>query len=147
MHEANSTDSQAIQPLAAGSAAFHVQCPICGGSSLVDQYTVNKFTLTRCKSCSLLFVRERPSKDLLGSYYSDDVDYVYNDPVNIANLNYYFHNAKKHIESRVQAGRILDIGCAAGTFLDVMVNWEPYRCIDKVQRPIAAWRIVGGEST
>ncbi|HWS65306.1 MAG TPA: class I SAM-dependent methyltransferase [Steroidobacteraceae bacterium] len=124
MQEASSTDSRAIQPLPADSAAFHVLCPICGGSSLVDKYTVNKFTVTKCKSCSLMFVRERPSKDLLGSYYSGDVDYVYNDPVNIANLNYYFREAKKFIESRVQAGRILDIGCAAGTFLDVMGNWE-----------------------
>src|ERR1700675_4291878 len=119
MHEASSTDRRTIQPSPAESEAFHVQCPICGGSSLVDKYKVNKFTLTKCKSCSVLFVRERPSKDLLGSHYSDDVDYVYNDPVNIANLNYYFHNAKKHIESRVQAGRILDIGCAAGTFLEI----------------------------
>jgi len=103
---------------------LHVQCPICGGTSLVDKYKVNKFTLTKCGSCSLLFVRERPGKDLLWSYYSDDADYVYNDPLNIANLNYYFHRVRKYIESRIEVGRILDVGCAAGTFLDVMVNWD-----------------------
>jgi SAM-dependent methyltransferase len=124
MHEATSMDSRAVQPASADPADFHIRCPVCGGTSLVDKFTVNKFTVTKCKGCSLLFARERPSKDLLDSHYSGDVDYVYNDPVNIANLTYYFRNARRLIESRVPAGRILDIGCAAGTFLDVMVNWE-----------------------
>jgi predicted Rdx family selenoprotein len=146
MHEASTRDIRAFQPSPADSAVFHVQCPICGGSALVDKYTVNKFTVTKCTSCSLLFVRERLSKEILNSYYSDDVDYVYNDPVNIAMLSYYFQKARNHIENRVRVGRILDIGCSAGTFLDVMVNWERHGSSSLPRRECMRARSMAGTS-
>jgi len=70
-------------------------------------------------------VRERLTQEQLSPYYQTlDDDYVYADPVNVANLNYYFNNAKKLIEEKLPKGRILDVGCSAGIFLDVMSGWE-----------------------
>lgn len=89
---------------------------------------VNGYTITRCLSCRLVFVREQVTIPELIQYYSqsDGEDFVYADPENVENLNYYFRKLKELIERRIPRGRILDVGCSAGYFLDVMSGWERY---------------------
>jgi 2-polyprenyl-3-methyl-5-hydroxy-6-metoxy-1,4-benzoquinol methylase len=96
---------------------------------LNDIYTnVNGYTITRCTSCRLVFVREEITVSELIEYYSqaDGEDFVYADPENVSNLNYYFLRLKELLEKTIPRGRILDIGCSAGYFLDVMDGWERY---------------------
>lgn len=109
------------------NAELYRRCPVCESDRLKDRYEVSGFTITHCDDCDLLFVRERLSQDDLVAYYDAvDEDYIYNDPVNIENLKYYFLNVKPMIESRITGDtrRLLDIGCSAGLFLDLMEGWE-----------------------
>lgn len=103
-------------------------CPLCGGNILKDMYNVNGFTITRCSPCSLVFVREEISSEQLIEYYNQpaEEDFIYADAENVENLNYYFLQAKKLIEQHIPRGRVLDIGCSAGYFLDTMDRWERY---------------------
>lgn len=106
-------------------ARLYSLCPICGSPEIKDKWLVKGFTISRCYSCDLLFVRNQLTQEELAPYYEiADTDFVYNDPRNEENLIFYFKNAKKLIEKRISSGRILDIGCSSGLFLDVMDGWE-----------------------
>ena len=103
-------------------------CPLCESINLKNLYSnVNDFTIVRCLECRLVFVKERLSTEKLLGYYEADKDNpTYSDPANIANLNYYFNRLRSIIEARVRPGRVLDIGCSAGYFLDTMRGWDCY---------------------
>jgi len=108
---------------------LHAHCPLCDSKYLNDLYlNVNGFTVTRCQACRLVFVKEKLATSELLVYYNQagGEDYIYADPENVENLNYYFRKLGKMIEQQRPAGRILDIGCSAGYFLDVMKNWDCY---------------------
>ncbi len=108
---------------------FHTNCPLCDHKHISDLYlNVNGFTITRCHACGLVFVKERLTTNELIEYYNrtDGADYIYADPRNTENLSYYFRKLGKIIEQKIPTGRILDVGCSAGYFLDVMNNWERY---------------------
>lgn len=110
---------------APAEARLYSLCPICGSSGIKDKWLVKGFTISRCYSCDLLFVRNQLTLEDLAPYYEiADTDFVYNDPRNEENLTFYFKNAKKLIEKRIPSGRILDVGCSSGLFLDVMDGWE-----------------------
>jgi SAM-dependent methyltransferase len=105
------------------------QCPLCERNRLSDLYSnVNGYTITRCLSCQLVFVREQVTIPELIEYYqqSDGEDFIYADPENVENLNYYFQKLRKLLEQIMPKGRVLDIGCSAGYFLNVMDGWDRY---------------------
>lgn len=119
-------------PLFIENRQFHSFCPICGDKNLKFKYTINNFTLVQCRSCELIFVKEICSQAELDYYYladknraADDTG-VYSNQGNIENLNYYYKKLRSLILARISAGKILDIGCNAGQFLDEMEGFERY---------------------
>lgn len=108
---------------------LHLQCPICSSSDLDHRFEVAGFKIDHCRSCDLVFVRERMSNEELSGYYQDaGGDEVYCNE-NADCLNYYYRNLKTEIEKyREQPGRVLDVGCSSGLFLDGMTGWDRYGC-------------------
>ena len=103
----------------------HPRCPLCGGPDLQDRFRVDGFTISRCGGCRLVFVREIVSNEALSRHYSDsEGDGVYVDAENEENLKFYDRKLRGLIESRVPGGRLLDVGCDRGRFLDSMDGWE-----------------------
>lgn len=112
---------------------YHSCCPICGKSVLKCKFTINDFTIVQCRSCKLMFVKEQLSQQELDYHYCKaadgmdvDEDCVYLDKENVENLKYYYRNLRSFIQKRILTGKILDIGCNAGYFLDVMKGFECY---------------------
>lgn len=109
---------------------YHNSCPVCGCSDLKYKYTINDFTLVRCRACELMFVKEKCSQRELDYYYwageniTADDDCVYLNQTNVENLKYYYKKLRSLILKRVPTGKILDIGCNTGFFLDVMGGFE-----------------------
>jgi 2-polyprenyl-3-methyl-5-hydroxy-6-metoxy-1,4-benzoquinol methylase len=110
------------------TANWYTTCPLCAGNALANRYRIDGFTIASCAGCSLVFVRERMSNETLKPYYDlPEQDFVYDDPSNQANLDYYYAQMKDVITRYVPSGKILDVGCNRGQFLDMMGDrWDRY---------------------
>ncbi len=105
----------------------HTFCPICSCNELKHKYFINDFDITQCQSCKFIFVKDTPTQDELDCYYRGGMwNVAYLDKDNTENLKYYYRNLKNIITERITSGKILDIGCNAGYFLDVMEGFERY---------------------
>ncbi|MBI5744647.1 MAG: class I SAM-dependent methyltransferase [Elusimicrobia bacterium] len=113
----------------------NVNCAVCGGSSGKLRYTVEGFNLVECRSCGLLYVNPRLTKEELAGIYSSSDYYRSKDPMTCgytdyisdrANITLTFERRLRTMEKMQQKGRILDFGCASGFFLDAARarGWE-----------------------
>jgi len=74
----------------------------------------------------LVFVLDRVTTDELVAHYSSFEDDAYGDE-NVECLNFYYNKLGELIRNRFpQPGRLLDIGCSRGWFLDTMTDWESH---------------------
>lgn len=109
---------------------YHLQCPICTSEILKDKYYVNNFTISKCIACQCVFVKEKLSTEELDVYYQLEIegssmDSVYGSEDNIKNnLSYYYEKLASLIRQRISGGKILDIGCNQGQFLDIMEGFD-----------------------
>lgn len=111
----------------------HSFCPVCGNNILQDKYIINNFTIVQCQSCKLILVKEKLSQKELDYYYCQetdgmdaDADFVYLNRENVENIKYYYKNLKSLILKKMSTGKILDIGCNTGFFLDEMAGFDRY---------------------
>jgi 2-polyprenyl-3-methyl-5-hydroxy-6-metoxy-1,4-benzoquinol methylase len=108
----------------ANESRSHTSCPLCGGADLNNMWEVNGYTITKCRKCSLVFVLNYVTTEELIAHYGAMNDDSYGDN-NVDCLNYYYEALGGLIRKRFpQGGRILDIGCSRGWFLDTMEGWE-----------------------
>jgi 2-polyprenyl-3-methyl-5-hydroxy-6-metoxy-1,4-benzoquinol methylase len=112
----------------AGERAAH--CNLCGTLATGRDRAWEKdgYEILRCPSCSLLFRADLPEPDALRTIYgesyfrapADDVegqgyaDYLADEPEHRRNAQ----RRLRLLERYAHPGRLLDVGCAAGFFLD-----------------------------
>lgn len=102
----------------------HKTCPICSGTHLNVLWIVNGYTIAKCGSCSIVFVQEQVTAEQLAAHYAAGTDEVYDD-ANVDCLNYYYKKLGELVQRQFpRPGKILDLGCSRGWFLDVMQGWE-----------------------
>jgi SAM-dependent methyltransferase len=103
---------------------MYSSCPVCNGTKLNSLWKVSGYTISRCGNCSLVFVQNLVTAEDLADHYRQAKDDAYDD-TNVACLNYYYQKLGDLIRKRFpEPGRILDLGCSRGWFLDVMTGWE-----------------------
>jgi 2-polyprenyl-3-methyl-5-hydroxy-6-metoxy-1,4-benzoquinol methylase len=101
---------------------------------------VNGYTIAGCQGCSLVFVQNIPTSEELAAHYQSGGDPTYADD-NLACLSHYFRRLRALIEARVSPpGKLLDVGCSAGWFLDTMDGWECHGCEISADADIARQR-------
>lgn len=107
----------------------HASCPLCDSKKIVPRFVVDGFHLNTCHSCGVVFVANKMTPETLAGYYESAAsdEFVYTSD-NVTYLNHYYSVLKKEITCLTgkASGKILDVGCSAGYFLDLMEGWERY---------------------
>ena len=112
-----------------------VNCNLCKKNDYSFLFRLDDFDLplniVRCNNCGLIYQNPQPEHNYINSLYSED---YYIGGSKIANARYLekrriiSKERLKIIERIKRPGRILDIGCCFGTFLEAAKKrgWEPY---------------------
>jgi 2-polyprenyl-3-methyl-5-hydroxy-6-metoxy-1,4-benzoquinol methylase len=93
-----------------------------------------EFRLVQCNECGFVYLNPRPTSDSINSIYPDEYDQytrsAKNDPfLNRLDRGYGLEKRVKAIIRHKKSGRLLDLGCATGNFLEMMRDhpgWEVY---------------------
>lgn len=102
-----------------------MRCVSCEGQEFAFLFEKNKYGIGKCRGCELVQVTNMPARDQLGELYEGNFfDTYYNDLAESKEKQSYvylnFGNKLDQIEKRTgRRGRILDVGCSYGFFLDV----------------------------
>lgn len=103
-----------------------IACNLCGSSQSEPFCPANGLGLVRCAGCGLVYVGLRPDPDELYTLY--DETYFRNDESGVVGYSDYIKDEPNirrtarqrlaFLERFVAPGRLLDVGCAVGFFLD-----------------------------
>jgi len=112
----------------------YVTCALCNSDDTELFFEDRCFHLVRCKRCGLVYINPRPTREELNRMYnlSIQIDKGVMDHKGYMELAYlHLLKAKKFlsiIKKYKKKGRILDIGCAAGFFLNLakQQGFDPY---------------------
>ncbi|HEX2533511.1 MAG TPA: class I SAM-dependent methyltransferase [Chitinophagaceae bacterium] len=114
----------------------HTTCPVCGSASInplltVRDHSVSKesFVIWQCAECTLRFTQDAPDEASIGRYYQSDdyISHTHTSPGLIGTLYEKVRSftlgqkaalIRRHTQK--EKGRILDIGCGTGAFLNAM---------------------------
>jgi SAM-dependent methyltransferase len=106
------------------SLTAHEGCPVCQAPSPPLAFVKNGYPMHRCETCELVFSARPPRGDELESLYSADYftqggagypDYIADERTHRRQARTYLRKIEK---LGVARGAVLDVGCAAGFFLD-----------------------------
>ena len=97
------------------------QCPLCNNKDWDTLYKLNQFNIVQCRLCGLIFrdiiLDTGSSKELYSQDYfvKQQADYFFNNSQKKEEL---FLKRMNIVNTYVpQRGKLLDVGCAIGTFL------------------------------
>ena len=97
-------------------------CPICKSENhkLIQGY--ENFHLSKCLECTMVFAKKIPGSDELESHYDQYSRDDYLSPVTIKR----YHELLDTFEKYRKTGKILDVGCGIGYFLEEAKNrgWD-----------------------
>lgn len=110
-------------------------CNFCGGATATHYATVQDLLLERfdvaaelvaCSQCGLVYQNPRPALAEMGQHYPPEYDSYVDHAVQKRNpllqraIDYGFNKRCRYVTKRKTQGKLLDIGCAAGSFLLAM---------------------------
>jgi SAM-dependent methyltransferase len=101
-----------------------VPCALCAKDDSDVIFSEKNFNVVRCRKCGLVYINPRPKQNKVRAGLNEeskafeiDVNhYIQLEPLSIAKDRFLIQMIQKHC---LKAGRILDVGCASGSFLRV----------------------------
>ncbi|HTP07592.1 MAG TPA: class I SAM-dependent methyltransferase [Anaerolineae bacterium] len=101
-------------------------CPICQTNQATPFYSKNGYSIVECAACHMRFVSPIPTSEELTAHYQNAAYFEGESEQGYLNyadmqkaLRPHFQRRLQVIEARLsQRGKILDVGCAAGYFLE-----------------------------
>lgn len=109
----------------------YIRCPLCGKNKANEKHFIpnSNYRIVQCQNCKFIYENPRPTAEGIYSLYHDTPYSPYFDLIikhvpsnlrimklNLKDIN--FKNYEQNISSRNK--KILDIGCATGSFLEYM---------------------------
>ncbi len=120
-----------------------IDCPLCNVDHSEPVATVQdrllgiegEFTLVKCAECGLLYLNPQPTAEEIVRYYPAEYD-SYVSPgldqlswLRRASIDYGLRKRCQAVTRHKQEGRLLEVGCSSGMFLDAMRksgSWDVY---------------------
>lgn len=100
----------------------HKDCIVCGSKSYEVWATYGSYKAVKCEKCGFVWINPHLSEDGLRKYYDDYIGMRFKDEVKTAQRKIQYQIDKEFIENWVSSGKVLDVGCSGGFFLDVLSN-------------------------
>jgi len=101
------------------------KCPLCKSGNQKEFIRSRRFKTTyvynSCKNCKCVYLANRPEKEFMDEYYGKTYNYEgFN--INRSSLGKYYKEELKIIKKYKGKGKILEIGCASGGFIEAALN-------------------------
>lgn len=114
-------------------------CPLCGGTGSSPVLTKDGYPIVRCTACGFMYVCPMPTPEAIQAHYQDPAYFAGAAEQGYADYTAMQKALAPHFARRLavlaqalpERGRLLDVGCAAGFFLQ--------------QAHAAGWQIAGVE--
>jgi SAM-dependent methyltransferase len=133
----------------------HPDCALCGpGPQQRRRHEFPPFAVVSCERCGLVFLSPRPSEAAAlalyqdpGYYESDTAGHGYDEYLDVrSNWVRTFERRLRQIRRHQPAGRVLDVGCGPGFFLDAAVAMGyDARGLDPSAHAVALARVRHGD--
>lgn len=109
----------------------HIDCPICECDETELLFTKDTLSVVKCKQCKLRYVNPRINRETLEegyveAYYPPDkVERIHSDGMEWLQMS---ERLTELEQQHLGKGRLLDVGCGIGTFLNLAREneWETY---------------------
>jgi 2-polyprenyl-3-methyl-5-hydroxy-6-metoxy-1,4-benzoquinol methylase len=95
-------------------------CIICGSNEYDTWATFGSYRAVKCKKCGLIWINPHLSKEGLERYYQDYIGMRMKSEIKTKQREIQYEIDKNFIESWISCGRVLDVGCSGGFFLNVL---------------------------
>ncbi|MFQ5713590.1 MAG: class I SAM-dependent methyltransferase [Candidatus Scalinduaceae bacterium] len=109
----------------------YVDCPVCASKKMKREFVKEKFSYYICLVCDSLFVNPRPTKKMLNHFYKHSKSSIMSTQSLIDNESgrrkmVFLPRMRLIVDFLEKAnklkGRLLDVGCSVGTFLELIKN-------------------------
>jgi SAM-dependent methyltransferase len=95
----------------------HISCLLCGSGDSRFCFARRGETYVECRRCGLVYVNPRPSREEIRTRYGEGYYEVEIKKVEFASRLQFFEEMAQRLESMIEVGRLLDVGCGYGHFL------------------------------
>ena len=97
-------------------------CPVCGDKDFKRLFPKDGLEFVKCRGCGLVYINPQPADDEISALYSEDYYKPWGlgtDSSVVSEMKITtFDDKLTMVERFIKKGRILDIGCATGFFLE-----------------------------
>lgn len=95
-----------------------IGCPCRTAEPMAEEFATPTRTYVRCRTCDLVFLHPRPTRESVEEYFREVYDGDYGAVESSDDRQPVYHSVLKHVtQHRSPPGSLLDVGCGDGEFL------------------------------